>query len=73
MTRPMKTVRHIVTIALALAVLTPVVACGGDKEKKLKECAEHCRTEAEACEKRHEKNCGDLAKSCADRCEKDFK
>jgi hypothetical protein len=60
--------RTILVLTLAAAMLSPVFACGGDK--RLKECAAKCDGEAEACAHRREKNCADRARKCAEDCKR---
>jgi len=59
--------RHIVTTALAFTLLAPV-ACG--RERKLKECAERCDVANRECEHRHDRECGERMKRCAEACER---
>jgi hypothetical protein len=59
--------RCVVTALLTATLLAPL-ACGEDKEKHRKECAVKCEEEAKACINRHEKECGERAKKCAEEC-----
>jgi hypothetical protein len=60
--------RHIVTFALVATALTSVFACG--HEGKAKECVDRCRTAAEDCAKRHDKECEEKGKRCGEECYK---
>jgi hypothetical protein len=54
-----------------VVLLASTFACAGcGTEKRVKECVNHCKAEAEACEHRREANCVPRGKECAEACEK---
>jgi hypothetical protein len=58
--------RSVLALTLAAALLSAVFACGN--EKRAKECGDRCAAEAEACAHRHEKDCDERARKCAEEC-----
>jgi hypothetical protein len=60
--------RPVLALTLAAALLSPVFACGN--EKRLKECAARCESEGEECAHRKEKDCAERARKCAEECKR---
>jgi len=54
----------LVTASLGLGFLP-----GCNEERKVKECAERCAHEGEACAHRHEQGCEERGKRCAAHCD----
>ena len=64
----MRLVSKIVLFSVSFGVfLGSLAGCGA--EKRLKECASRCQAEAETCTHKHEQNCAERGRKCADACE----
>jgi hypothetical protein len=63
-------VRHLLTFIVAATLLSPLFACGEEKEKRGKDCAARCEPEKVECEKRKEKDCPAKHNHCLEECRK---
>jgi hypothetical protein len=62
--------RHLLTVVVTVTLLSPLFACGEDKEKHAKDCAARCEPEKVECEKRKEKDCEQKHAHCLEACRK---